>query len=160
MEAAVPIYLGAALLMLVSQPPAAQLGSSPTVRAYLTELLQLAGWGYRDGERAAFLVTDGGGLRCLVWPYHTALRGERYRGRIPPGTVAVLHTHPNAIPRPSIEDREEARRVRLPFLVASSRHIYAVTTTGEIAAVVVNEWWPDRVGRGREPRCEPLPPGR
>ena len=61
----------------------------------------------------------------------------------------MLHTHPNVIPRPSAEDRNEARRVRLPFLVASRRDIYAFTTTGDVVAVVVKEWWADRVDRRR-----------
>ena len=108
-------------------------------------------------ERAAFLVAaDLGGYRCRLWPYHRAVQREVFRGRIPPRTIAVLHTHPNSIPRPSTEDRLESRRLGLSFIVVSARHIYAVTRTGEVAAVVENEWWSDGMERTQTGRCEPF----
>jgi proteasome lid subunit RPN8/RPN11 len=145
-------------------PPAAvqpeQVASDPLVRAYLADLLRLAGGGYRLTERAAFLVAAGeGGYRCLLWPYHTAVQREVFRGRIPPRTIAVLHTHPNSMPRPSTEDRHESRRLGLPFIVASARHIYAVGRAGEVAAVVENRRWSDGTDRARTGRCEPLKAG-
>lgn len=142
-----------------SSPPASepeQVASDASVRAYLAELLRLAGGGYHLRERAAFLVADRGGYRCVLWPYHTAVQGEVFRGRIPSRAVAVVHTHPNSIPRPSPEDWLEARRLGLPFIVVSARNIYAVTRTGQVAAVVENEWWADRVERRPAEGCEAL----
>jgi hypothetical protein len=142
-------------------PPAVvqpeQLASDPSVRAYLADLLRLAGNGYRLTERAAFLVAaDDGGYRCLLWPYHTAIQGEVFRGKIPSRTIAVLHTHPNSMPRPSTGDRFESRRVGLPFIVVSARHIYAIGLTGEVAAVAENRWWAEGIDRKQNGRCEPL----
>lgn len=131
-----------------------QFASDPSVRAYLAELLRPAGGGYRLTERAAFLVAaDQGGYGCLLWPYHTAVQREVFRGRIPPRTIAVVHTHPNAIPRPSAGDRRESQRLGLPFIVVSARHIYAVKPTGEVAAIVENEWWSDGIERRQTERC-------
>jgi len=131
--------------------------SDPSVLAYLADLLKLAGGGYRLVERAAFLVAaDEGGYRCLLWPHRTPVQGEVFRGTIPPRTIAVMHTHPNAMPRPSTEDQIESRRLSIPFLVASARHVYAISRTGEVASVVQNTWWTDGIGKGHAVRCEPM----
>jgi hypothetical protein len=127
-------------------------------RAYLAHLLRLGGGGYRQTERAAFLVIDGdGNYQCLLWPYHNGLARETFRGAIPDGTVAVMHTHPNRHPRPSFHDQREAVRIGLPFLVVSRQHIYAVTLDGDVVPVVEQEWWFRDAGIDRELLCRNIP---
>src|SRR5687768_15910829 len=69
------------------------------------DLLRSAGYGLWDTERSAFLVRDGDGeLRLVKWAGVATSMSATYRGTIPAGTVAVLHTHPNGLPNPSRGD--------------------------------------------------------
>lgn len=78
-----------------------------------------------EEELAAFLVrTDRGGLSLVPWPRGNAERTETWRGPIPPGTIAVVHTHPNGWRRPSPADHLEAERTGLPFLVLTRWEIW------------------------------------
>jgi hypothetical protein len=132
--------------------------SDSATRAYLAHLLRLGGGGFRNTERAAFLVIDDdGNYRCLLWPYHNGFLREEFHGTIPPGTVAVMHTHPNRYPHPSLHDQGEAVRIGLPFLVVSRQHIYAVTLEGRVLAIVEREWWSRDAGIDREHLCQNIP---
>ncbi|HYR27940.1 MAG TPA: Mov34/MPN/PAD-1 family protein [Thermoanaerobaculia bacterium] len=70
-------------------------------------------------EHAAFIVrTAEETLELMHWPgrgYYSA----SWRGPVPPGVVAVIHTHPRHRPAPSGQDRAEATRLGLPFYVVS-----------------------------------------
>jgi hypothetical protein len=125
------------------------------VRAYLADLLRLSGGGYRHTERAAFLVIDEGGeFRCLLWPYHNGFARERFSGRIPAGTVAIAHTHPNSARHPSVRDRTEAMRLLIPFLIVSRDDIYGISSHGEVVTVVEKKRWSEPIEK--RARCETL----
>jgi hypothetical protein len=127
----------------------------PDVRAYLADLLRLSGGGYRHTERAAFLVIDeGGGFRCLLWPYHNGFARERFSGRIPAGTVAIAHTHPNSARHPSVHDRTEAMRLLIPFLIVSRDDIYGISSHGEVVSVIEKKRWSEPIEK--RARCETL----
>jgi proteasome lid subunit RPN8/RPN11 len=73
-----------------------------------------------DFEQAAFVVRKPDGeLSMIDWPSGHFFRRASWSGPVPPGTIAIIHTHPIRMPLPSQIDRMEATRTGLP--------IYAVT---------------------------------
>jgi hypothetical protein len=136
------------------------LADDPGVQALLRDLLKKAGYGHRTTERAAFLVIDARGeYQCLLWPFHHGFAKERFRGRVPPFTIAVAHTHPNSVPLPSAQDEREAGRLGLPFLVVSLHDIYTVTPEAG-GQTSTRTRWSEGNGGERELRCQRLPAER
>ncbi len=67
---------------------------------------------------------------------------ESYSGVVPAGTIAVAHTHPRNLPRPSQHDVDESIRSKRMFYVITFWSIYRIDpTTGRIVAVVWNQDW-------------------
>jgi hypothetical protein len=94
------------------------------VRACSARLNELSGYGYGNREQAAFLILRSDGrFDCSVWPATNAWHSANWSGRIPTGTVAVIHTHPRNIPRPSVQDAAEARRLDIPVIVVADRSV-------------------------------------
>ena len=90
------------------------------VRACGERITALAGHGYLAHERAAFLVLSSDGtFDCSVWPPSNGWHSATWSGKIPNGTVAVIHTHPRTIPQPSSHDTREARRLDIPVIVVT-----------------------------------------
>ena len=84
------------------------------------DLLRGAGYGLSTREHSAFLVTDANGnLQLVKWPWEATPMRATYRGTIPAGTVAIVHTHPNALPNPSHGDRALASSARLAVSAAN-----------------------------------------
>lgn len=107
-------------------------------------------------EAAAFLIADPErGMECRIWPHSAAKRRESFRGVIPPGTVAIVHTHPNGIPRPSRADVAEAKRIGLPIYVLSRIDIWAVNSAdGAEVPLVERKNWIAKARRQSTARCE------
>lgn len=90
-------------------------------------------WSNRFGsfdrfERAAFVVDRGNGaLECIVWPLSYERERATFRGAMPAGTIAIIHTHPFNVPWPSEKDEREAHRLGIP--------IYALTPLSVTKAV-------------------------
>jgi proteasome lid subunit RPN8/RPN11 len=96
-----------------------------------------------ETEIGAFIVrkTDGE-LSVLLWPRTYARRSARYDGAIPPGVVAMAHTHPLHFPRPSRGDVEVARRVGLPSYVVSRWEIYVIDpSSSDPIALFAHDFW-------------------
>jgi proteasome lid subunit RPN8/RPN11 len=94
----------------------------------------------RDSERAAFLVqNDEGRLRIVPWQPGDATEAS-YRGRIPRGCIAIIHTHPIAAPRPSRRDVAEAQRLKLPIVVITPDAITVARTDGSVAEILGAGW--------------------
>lgn len=88
------------------------------------------------GERAAFVVLGAGGEMELVhWPppRPDVRRSVNWNGRMPSGVVAVIHTHPSDVPRPSRQDLAEARRLSMPFYVVSRTSLCMAGSDGDIS---------------------------
>lgn len=84
--------------------------------ALFLDLFRKGGYGANDLERAAFLVRDErGGWGCLLWPRTGRFRSEAFRGLVPEGTVAIIHTHPNQIASASANDMRQAVNTGLPL---------------------------------------------
>ena len=88
-----------------------------------------------DVEIGAFVVSAGGELRLARWPQQRAFRRAAFHGPIPRNAVAVMHTHPAALPRPSLQDRLVAKRLCVPVYVASRAGLWVVRTDGRIEKV-------------------------
>ncbi|MBW3565530.1 MAG: hypothetical protein KY459_12460 [Acidobacteria bacterium] len=132
-----------------------ELLKSPAIMAFFADLVRRSGSGHRNTERGAFLVLDEEGrYRCLLWPYHNGYRRERFTGKIPVGTIAVAHTHPKDAPAPSFRDQRAAKRLQMPFIVASPRDLFLIASDGTVTALVRNQWWMDTPDRRQ--RCEKL----
>lgn len=119
--------------------------SRAEVVAIFAELLG-NGWdGLRKTESAAFIVRDeGGGYRAVPWPYTGETMRQRYRGAVPPSTVAIAHTHPRSIRFPSAGDAGTAAAVGVPVFVLTPFHIWVVTPEGAMGPIVERTDWANR----------------
>lgn len=102
-------------------------GVLPGGRPLLTDAVvaQLALQVLRSGdaaeaiERAAFIIKKpSGGITLLPWPGRGTYSAS-WKGPVPNGVIAVIHTHPSDRPVPSAQDRAEAKRLGVPFYVVS-----------------------------------------
>ena len=107
------------------------LENSDVVSAF-NSLLEKAGYGLRNDERAGFLLRDNAGRFHLeVWPATHRYRSEQWSGSIPVGTVAVVHTHPANDPFASVNDCLEAERVGIPIFVLTPKTVVLVSANGQ-----------------------------
>ena len=111
------------------------------------QLLAEGGYGRFDRERAAFLIRESGGTLTLEpWP-HGSFRHASFRGRIPPRTIAILHTHPANAPQPSAQDRAEAKRLGIAIVVITPGSVIAAEPTAARTPVPASGTSRDRRGR-------------
>lgn len=99
--------------------------SDPHNLERMYHLFEKSGFGHRETERAGMITQNNGQYGCTAFPWSAAYRKEEWpRGKpLPPGTIAVAHTHPNtAGQEPSAGDQATASRIHLP--------IYTITRTG------------------------------
>ena len=83
-------------------------------------VLALGWYGRVDWERAAFLRLGERGLfNCEVWPAKLQFHAATWSGRMPDGTVAIVHSHPRTLPDPSKNDVDEAHRLGIPVIVVT-----------------------------------------
>jgi proteasome lid subunit RPN8/RPN11 len=136
------------LSFLLAVPPLAASDASlslvkePAIVALFAEVMELGGSGYRDTERAAFIVIEATGeYRCVDWPFRNGHRKQVFRGDMPPFTVAIAHTHPKGSLRPSAADRATAKSAGVPVFVLTPRAIWVATHDGQVAVVVANRPW-------------------
>jgi len=93
-------------------------------------------------EAAAFLVREGDGSWTMIpWPRNEFSRRETFRGVIPQGTVAIAHTHPPQMERPSRRDLAEATRLGLPIYVVSFWAIWVADPSGKTIQIVQRSRW-------------------
>ena len=127
--------------------------------ACFAQLLALGGYGQRSEERAAFLILrddDSHDYNCMLWPARHAFRREEWSGRIPAGTVAILHTHPESNPDPSPHDAKEAQRLGVPIFAITPGDIELVEPRdGRIVILTHGHgWWKRAEAAGaRTSRC-------
>jgi hypothetical protein len=131
----------------VTSPPVALTGDldgpamlleDPRVLALFGDLFRLALLGSQDLERAAFLTIENGRFACRLWPSSRDFRRESFQGVIPAGTVAIVHTHPNRMPKASRQDRETAKQTGLPLFTLTWANITVVDPLSGV------ESWPVR----------------
>ena len=128
------------IYVLAAQPDA--ITADAATRDYLWSLLVDARYGFAETEEAAFVVIDESGRRSYVrWPQTGVEHRAKWVGPFPPRTVAIVHTHPNWTPEPSILDERAARMRGIPVYVLTRKRI--TKTTGDITQVVMaGDWRP------------------
>ncbi|HEX2833116.1 MAG TPA: hypothetical protein VHW00_08880 [Thermoanaerobaculia bacterium] len=132
--------LAALLLQLATMQP--DVIHDPVVRGFSRELLARAR-AERFAEQGAFVArASDGTLYFIVWPPGPERDILRWRGRIPPGTIAILHTHPPASPAASKIDERAARSSRIPVYVITNGGI--ARTLGEGSEMIVSGDWSSR----------------
>lgn len=93
----------------------------------------------RDATQGAFVIRNGDGLLYFVpWPPSRSSL-LRWRGRVPRGTVAIVHTHPPMRAVPSQIDAATAIATGLPVYILTPLRI--VKTTGDKTEIVRNGKW-------------------
>ena len=106
-------------------------------------LLEDGGYGRFSHERAGFLIRESGGAVTLApWNATAGFQRASHRGGIPPGTIAVAHTHPRGARLPSAGDRDEAQRLGLPVVVITPDAVVAAMPDGTIRILITGSgWW-------------------
>jgi len=108
---------------IVAASPDVSLMRDPVVAAFCASLLRKSE-SERHREQGAFIVrTRDGLLYFVVWPPSEERDTLRWQGRFPEGTIAIVHTHPPWIPRPSKRDVVVAQRSRVPVFVITREGI-------------------------------------
>src|SRR5688572_8963412 len=110
--------------------------------AHYAELLAEGGYGRLPVERAGFLIRERDGTLTFAPWGRGDYRRATFEGSIPRGTIAIVHTHPRALPRPSARDLDEAKRLGIPLLVVTPGAITAARPDGSIDALFA-AGWPD-----------------
>lgn len=138
---------------ILAMPMTVEFFNHATVRAFFAELLERGGYGHWNTEQAAFIVMgESGQYGCVAWPSRVQYHRSTFDGMIPPRTVAIVHTHPEATPRGSDGDQRTAMRLGVPVFVVTARNIYLVTVDGENVPVVTNQMW-TRVSAASSRKC-------
>jgi hypothetical protein len=140
--------IGFITMMVVAQLASSQdpLFASDTALIFARDLE----WSNRAGsfdrlERAAFIVDTGDGeLQCVAWPATQQHERATYRGGMPRGAIAIIHTHPMTVPWPSTQDEAESLRLGIPIYVLTPRSITKVTP-GQAPVMVRRGTWLDPV---------------
>jgi proteasome lid subunit RPN8/RPN11 len=97
--------------------------------------------GVADGERAAFIVdSTNGSYAVVLWPRTNERLAATWHGPIPPRTIAIAHTHPVNMPRPSRNDIAQAIQLRVPLIVVSRTHIFLIDATGGVTLFAGTGW--------------------
>jgi hypothetical protein len=112
------------------------------IRGFFANILQQGGFGRWKTERAAFIVRDEKNhYRCVAWPTDGHLYRQQFRGAMPAGTVAIIHTHPMELPEGSQGDKETAARLSIPIFVLTPLNIELITERGVAVPVIHNHLW-------------------
>jgi hypothetical protein len=127
------------VLLLLASLGSFDVAHEAEARGIFARLLAEGHYGSSHIERAAFLVRDRHGrISAIDWPASAGADSAEWEGAFPPGVVAIVHTHPNWLPRPSKIDAATARRSRVPVYVVTRTEIWK--TTGEASAAIAGEW--------------------
>lgn len=128
-----------------------------SLREQAWTLFSLAKHGQSRIERAAFVERDGEGHLFLeIWVAGTAPSRVSFEGPIPPRAIAIIHTHPNDIPFPSVKDQYVARRLGMPVYVVT-RRLIARTDGKSVESIWCGVWNPGT--RNPHSRCPHRPKG-
>jgi len=126
-----PLVLAVALT--IAYPFNQQTIARNDVGACFDRLLARAYYGHADYERAAFLILNRDGtIGCREWPATFEFKTASWNGSVPDGTIAIAHTHPERLRRPSREDLRTAASVGVPVIVITQAWIGVGASDGSI----------------------------
>ncbi len=129
-----------ALLVALNQLSCGPL-CSPDAFARYSDLLARKQGSYSRVEEAAFLVQDSAGrLHAIDWESGEADRAS-YVGLRPERCIGVMHTHPFGDNKPSLGDRNEAQRIRLPIVVVTPVVVTVAWPDGTVSTLINGASW-------------------
>jgi hypothetical protein len=127
---------GATMMPQVAMPQKWDPLQHREIEACIDKLMTLARFGAGQEQGAFVVMRNDGGFDCVQWPDGDSTRHlVRFKGKIPVGTVATVHTHPLGEPEPSLQDRREANRLDVPFIVASIGRVMIVRPRQPVASL-------------------------
>jgi hypothetical protein len=100
------------------------------VEIHAFRLFEASGFGSAPTERSMWVISKDGKYSFIVWPWSAEAGKERWKGSVPQGAVAVIHTHPTAkSERPSpgdhdLADGKQDSRIRMPVYVLHRNGIW------------------------------------
>lgn len=100
------------------------------VEAHAFRLFEASGFGSAPTEHSMWVVSEDGKYNFVMWPWSAEPGKERWKGPLPQGAVAVVHTHPTAkSERPSpgdhdLADGKQDSRIRMPVYVLHRNGIW------------------------------------
>lgn len=122
-----------AVALTIAYPFDAKTLARPDLSACFDRLLARAYYGHADYESAAFLVlNDDKSIACVEWRRSFNFRAAQWKGSVPDGTIAIAHTHPERMRRPSREDLTTAQDIGVPVIVITQSWIAVGRTDGTI----------------------------
>jgi hypothetical protein len=121
---------------------------------HIADLLASSGYSRLPGERAAFLIAGtGNSLDWMPWPDSRGFSEATYRGSVPARCLAIVHTHPLALPETSAGDANEARRLSVPIVAVTTSTFAIVWPDGQASLVRLGaDGWLQPLSRARPPR--------
>lgn len=129
------LYLGVMQGMMQGE-----LAHDPFVRGALWEMLADARYGFAEMEEAMFIIRNPDGtFSFLRWDPSRVPHQAQWSAPIPAGVVAIAHTHPNAMPRPSRMDFHTAMQSKIPVYVVTRTRI-TKTSGSEEWTVLKGNW--------------------
>lgn len=129
------------LVLMMARVSTPEIAEDPSVRAIFREMLRQSRYGFSREEVAAFVVRDGDAhLVSVAWPDADGIPDSaRWCGRFPAGVVAIVHTHPNWLPQPSMIDARTAQVTHVPVYVITPDRVSK--TAGGRSLVVLDHGW-------------------
>ena len=137
------MHVAVFIFALLNRPFDFRAAGNPALMGILRDLGVRGANKAGDMEVAAFITqnTDGT-LSCVLWPHTASIRAAHYQGAIPAGTVALAHTHPQQLERPSSGDIAQAKRIGLPIYVISRWYLYVIDpSSGASIALITQKNW-------------------
>jgi hypothetical protein len=100
------------------------------------------GWDEKRTEKGAWVIRDQEGrYQWMEWPDWEERNAIRWKGTIPEGVVAQVHTHPNtSYPEPSKQDADVAKELHIPVYTVSQAGIWRVSVDGKITKEAGEGW--------------------
>ncbi len=125
--------------------PGDQLTKDPNVLLLFYCLWAKAGYGFRDTERAAWVVKANEAFNLSLIPFTNEPSKVTAKISVPSSAVAFAHTHPDppkSRPEPSAADRVAASQLRMPLYTISRTAVYkALPQVEEAVSVAGQDWW-------------------
>jgi proteasome lid subunit RPN8/RPN11 len=143
------------MVCMSTRLPADELLDKPEVVDMFAAVLRHGKYGMRDVESAAFVFEKKDGTyQCVAWPESARYHAARFKGEIPRGVVAIVHTHPVSFPAPSKQDRQTAKRLGIPIYAVTMGNVYKADTSGrEVRVMRGRQWNPRLLSRSKSDRC-------
>jgi len=120
------------------------------VEAHAFRLFESSGFGSVSTEHSMWVISKDGEYSFIVWPWSAAAGKETWKGPVPDGAVAIIHTHPSSkSERPSPDDHDladgkQSKSIRMPVYVLHRNGIWkAVPGARDPVQVRGSQWLKD-----------------